>query len=104
MNNFGRFNRELGLFADELLLASPHILENMDFSTSPLNAQYLNKQLRALVPIKELRSAGSFFTCDELGATASNYFKGNLNKTDLIFDPACGGGNLLINKLNLQLC
>ncbi len=96
MNNFGRFNHELGLFADELLLASPHILESMDFSTSPLNAQYLNKQLRALVPIEELRSAGSFFTCDELGATASNCFKGNLNKPSLIFDPACGVGNLLI--------
>lgn len=96
MNNFAIFNNELGAFADKMLLRSSYVLENTNFATSPLNTQYLNNQLRTLVPIEELRSAGLFFTGDELGTTASNYFTGSLNQASLIFDPACGAGNLLI--------
>jgi len=96
MNNFAIFNNTLGKFASEILFASQQVLRNLDFSKSPLNTQYLNNQLRQLIPIEELRSAGSFFTCDELGITATNFFEDNLQNAHLILDPACGAGNLLL--------
>lgn len=96
MNIFENFNLELGGFANEILLASPYKLQNVDFSSSPLNTKYLNKQLRALIPIEDLRSTGSFFTCDELGDRATSLFRNDIKNAKLIFDPACGAGNLLI--------
>ena len=96
MNKFATFNHELGTFADEMLFASPKVLRKVDFSISPLSTQHLNTQLRNLIPIDDLRSAGSFFTCDKLGLTALDYFIGNLRDATLILDPACGAGNLLI--------
>ncbi len=96
MNNFAIFNHELGAFADKILLRPSPVLGNINSTTSPLNTQYLNNKLRTLIPVEELRSAGSFFTGDELGTTATNCFRGDISQESIIFDPACGVGNLLI--------
>jgi len=56
----------------------------------------LNKRLRNLVPIEDLRESGSFFTGDELASQAVSSLFDEVTNESRIVDPACGTGNLLI--------
>jgi len=56
----------------------------------------LNKRLRSLIPIEDLRDSGSFFTGDEMALQAANLLLGEVTIASHIVDPACGAGNLLI--------
>ena len=53
-------------------------------------------RLRELVPLHSLRSSGAFFTGSVLATHAASKFCNTLNENSVIFDPACGAGDLLI--------
>ena len=52
--------------------------------------------LRTLVPLEARRETGSFFTSSHLAEQLAKRAARNLKKTDLIIDPTCGAGALLI--------
>jgi hypothetical protein len=55
-------------------------------------------ELRRLVPLKDLRESGAFFTGSQLGSIAiSKTFASTINRTSVLVDPACGGGDLLLS-------
>lgn len=54
------------------------------------------KALRRLVPIKDMRSAGAFFTGSELSNRALKPIFDTIDDKSVILDPACGVGDLLI--------
>lgn len=66
----------------------------------------LATELRRLVPIENLREAGAFFTGSQLGKiVVSKEFASTINKTSVLVDPACGGGDLLLACTPyLQIC
>ncbi|MDP8223060.1 MAG: N-6 DNA methylase [Candidatus Lernaella stagnicola] len=55
-----------------------------------------SEQLRALLPLDELRSVGAFFTGQTLAQFALDGIDGQLPNEWKVFDPACGAGNLLL--------
>ena len=62
-------------------------------------------ELRRLVPIAKLRGSGAFFTGSTLAKHAAGYLTGILGPNDVVVDPACGAGDLLIacaNHLPIQ--
>ena len=55
-------------------------------------------ELRRLVPLKNLRESGAFFTGSQLAKIAvSAEFASTINKTSVLVDPTCGGGDLLLS-------
>ena len=57
-----------------------------------------SRELRKLVPLKNLRESGAFFTGSQLAKIAvSTEFASTINKTSVLVDPACGGGDLLLS-------
>lgn len=55
-------------------------------------------ELRRLVPLKNLRESGAFFTGSKLAKIAvSAEFASTINKTSVLVDPTCGGGDLLLS-------
>jgi len=57
----------------------------------------LATELRRLVPVENLREAGAFFTGNQLGKiVVSKEFASTINKTSVLVDPTCGGGDLLL--------
>lgn len=74
-----------------------------DTSNSGLPAQIeaaLNgqpaQQLRRLVKLEDLRSAGAFFTGSKLATYALSLTLSTIDNRSVILDPACGAGDLLI--------
>ncbi|WP_120338719.1 N-6 DNA methylase [Cryobacterium soli] len=51
--------------------------------------------LRALIPVKDLRAAGVFFTGPELAERLWSPTLSSLTETSIVVDPACGAGDLL---------
>ena len=63
------------------------------------------RKLRAAVPISELRASGVFFTGSVLADFALRAAATSLSSDSVIFDPACGAGDLLVacaKRLPLQ--
>lgn len=63
------------------------------------------RKLRAAVPISELRASGAFFTGSVLADFALRAAATSLSSDSVIFDPACGAGDLLVacaKRLPLQ--
>jgi len=60
------------------------------------SAENIEKQVRALIPIENLRSTGSFFTGDRLAEVAITNLPVSINTDSVCIDPTCGVGNLLI--------
>lgn len=55
-----------------------------------------SKELRRLVPIEIRRNYGTFFTESNLASHVLNILNPSLENDSIIYDPACGAGNLLI--------
>lgn len=55
------------------------------------------ERLRELVGRPALRRSGAFFSGPVLAASVAAQVAPSLNKTSVIYDPACGGGDLLIS-------
>ncbi len=64
-------------------------------ATRRVSADLVAAELRRLIPIENLRDAGSFFTGDELAEKALSLFPKPVTEYSVVFDPACGAGNLL---------
>jgi hypothetical protein len=58
-------------------------------------------EMRRLVPLKELKQDGIFFTGSKLAQLALSLdFISSINSSSVIVDPACGGGDLLLACTN----
>ena len=53
-------------------------------------------RLRELVDIKSRKASGAFFTNSLLRTRAASYINSTISPKSIIFDPACGAGDLLI--------
>ena len=53
-------------------------------------------QLRRLVPHAARRRAGAFFTPTKITSTITQLLEGRLTSTSVVYDPACGAGDLLL--------
>ncbi len=62
-----------------------------------ISAEDIDKKVRDLIPIEDLRTAGAFFTGDTLADKAIGNFPKQIQANSVCFDPACGVGNLLIS-------
>ncbi len=56
----------------------------------------IDKVLRSVLSIEDMRQAGSFFTGDELATEVVRGFSAPVNSQSVVLDPTCGAGNLLI--------
>jgi len=91
VNSFSVFNKEL---------RQSYNNKNIDSRDSIVNiasASNIEKQIRSLISIDDLRNIGSFFTSDEIAEQAKLSFTKRITKNSIIYDPTCGTGNLLIS-------
>jgi len=96
MNSFSTYTAELGKYTGKVLVAPSGRFKAKDIQESLFSALQVEQHLRALIPIEELRDAGSFFTGDSMADTAVEYFGDSVSSKSFVVDPACGAGNLLI--------
>jgi hypothetical protein len=91
MNQFHVHNLELkGLFSS---LAEGTICDK----NRPIDSlDTIDGILRSLLSIEDMRSAGSFFTGDELSTELAARFIRPIDLHSVVLDPTCGAGNLLI--------
>ena len=83
---------------DELRVAlMPSEVQSINGSSYIASAENIEKKVRDLIPIEDLRTAGAFFTGDTLAGTAISNFPKPIQTNSVCFDPACGVGNLLIS-------
>lgn len=62
---------------------------------------FASEELRRLVDLDIRRKFGAFFTNSELATRVLSSLQRSLNRDSLIYDPACGAGNLLIAVSNI---
>ena len=94
MYQIGPFVSELHNILNNTLLNYP---KNKDVVLQVLDGRPAT-ELRRLVPLPELRESGAFFTGSHLGKIAvSKEFASTINKTSVLIDPTCGGGDLLLS-------
>jgi len=96
MHFFSTYTAELEKYTGAVLAAPIGSFKEEDIGVSLFCTQQVEKHLRELIPIEELRDAGSFFTGDVMAEDAVAYFAGSISKNSMILDPTCGAGNLLI--------
>jgi hypothetical protein len=96
MNSFSTYTAELGEYTGKVLGSSFGSFKAVDIRESLFSTRNVEQHLRTLIPIQELRDAGSFFTGDSMADGAVQYFGDSISTKSFIFDPACGAGNLLI--------
>ena len=96
MNSFSTYTAELDKYAGEILISSLNAFDRSCLKESVFSAKEVERRLRAVIPIQELRDAGSFFTGDELAEEAVGHFGNSITVKSFVIDPACGAGNLLI--------
>jgi hypothetical protein len=60
------------------------------------SSENIEKQVRELIPIKNLRSTGSFFTGDKLAELAITNLPIPIGSDSICIDPTCGVVNLLV--------
>lgn len=89
MNSFSTFNAELRqtYFDPD---SRPQDFINI------VSAENIEKQIRSLVSLEELREQGSFFTPDKLAKKAKSALLTDISTNSIVVDPTCGVGNLLI--------
>ena len=75
----------------------PSEVQSINGSSYIASAENIEKKVRDLIPIEDLRTAGAFFTGDTLAGTAISNFPKPIQTNSVCFDPACGVGNLLIS-------
>lgn len=61
-----------------------------------VNLDQIDKILRSVLSIEDMRQAGTFFTGDELATEVVRGFSKPITNQSVILDPTCGAGNLLI--------
>ena len=92
---FGTYNADLaGLYLGLSLTATA--ARTAKEKIARLSADLVASELRRLIPVADLRSAGSFFTGDALATKALDMFHTPVGGQAVILDPACGAGNLLV--------
>lgn len=91
MNSFSVFNKELRQSYNNINIDSRDSIVNI------ASASNIEKQIRALISIDDLRSIGSFFTSDEIAEKAKLSLTKRITKKSIVYDPTCGTGNLLIS-------
>jgi hypothetical protein len=96
MNLFSTYTAELGKYTSNILVSPTGSFRKTDIEKSLFSAKQVERHLRALIPIEELRDAGSFFTGDDMAVDAADCFGNTISRKSFIIDPACGAGNLLI--------
>ena len=83
---------------DELRVALiPSEVQGINVAFHITSTEDIDKKVRDLIPIENLRTAGAFFTGDALAETAISNFPKQIQTSSVCFDPACGVGNLLIS-------
>ena len=96
MDLFATYTAELGEYTGRILVSPSGSYQKRDIQKSLFSTRQVERHLRELIPIEELRDAGSFFTGDDLAGDAARYFGNSISRKSVIVDPACGAGNLLI--------
>lgn len=59
------------------------------------------RELRRLVPVQKRRAAGAFFTPTHLTEAVSKELRRTLGPDSVVYDPACGAGDLLLAALRV---
>lgn len=96
MDLFSTYTAELDRYAGEILVSSGDSFASGCVMESVFSAKEVERHLRKVIPIQQLRDAGSFFTGDELAGEAVGFLEATISEDSFIIDPACGAGNLLI--------
>lgn len=94
---FNQYNQVLYSLWDELR-SNDELITRDELSTivTKINGAEVMKRLRMLIPITDLRDAGSFFTGDDLADIAVESIEVPIGLASKVLDPTCGAGNLLV--------
>ena len=94
MKEYKSYAKDVGLLVRDIAIGA---ITNAKFDRveEVLNGQPAEK-LRGLIPISKLRSDGIFFTGSRLASFALKTLQATINNDSIIFDPACGTGDLLL--------
>ena len=90
MDSFSVFNDELRHAYENDALNSQAAIANIS------SASNIERQIRSLISIQNLRDNGSFFTSDEIAQKAVLSLEKEITENSIVCDPTCGAGNLLI--------
>ncbi|AND13326.1 N-6 DNA methylase [Proteus mirabilis] len=77
-----------------------------NFFPNLVDLNSIDKILRSILPLEEMREAGCFFTGEDLSVKAIDSFCKSISSQSIILDPTCGAGNLLIacsRKLKIEV-
>lgn len=95
MNEFAEYVNELETLAKQYIDRTLSLELHREKLTSALDGGP-NRALRKVVPLKKLQETGTYFTGDVLAnLVLENFIEKSFSK--LIYDPACGVGDLLIS-------
>ncbi|HIB8922000.1 TPA: N-6 DNA methylase, partial [Morganella morganii] len=80
---------------NKYLIKKIKLLET-DFFPRLVDLDSIDSILRSILPLKEMREAGCFFTGENLSFKTIDSFFESISSQSIILDPTCGAGNLLI--------
>ena len=88
--------QQFRVYREEIVaLAKSNVMDKQELVDVALDAQPYG-MLRELIPIKERRDSGAFFTSSSHSMLLADYVKEQLALGSSIADPACGTGQLLL--------
>lgn len=80
---------------NKYLIKNIELLET-EFFPKLVDLDSIDSILRSILPLKEMREAGCFFTGKDLSLKTIDSFFESISSKSIILDPTCGAGNLLI--------
>lgn len=86
---------------DKLAQYNKNLIKNIElleteFFPKLVDLDSIDSILRSILPLKEMREAGCFFTGEDLSLKTIDSFFDSISFQSIILDPTCGAGNLLI--------
>ncbi|MCE9839629.1 N-6 DNA methylase [Proteus terrae] len=96
---------------EKLVKYNKYLMKNIksldaNFFPNLVDLDSIDKILRSILPLEEMREAGCFFTGEDLSVKAIGSFCESISSQSIILDPTCGAGNLLIacsRKLKIEV-
>lgn len=95
MDSFGPYVDSLERIARDALDRGLLVLDGETSAAALLDGQP-SARLRDLVPLAVRKANGAFFTGATLAEQALGPYASTLSSTSIVFDPACGAGDLLV--------
>lgn len=95
MNEYALYVNSLNTLLEEIISGSSLYESKQDLVAHNLDGA-ASEELRQTIPLEKLREHGTFFTSSSLARRAIEPVAHTINQNSVIYDPACGAGNLLI--------